>query len=357
MVLLEKLLGEAGFACSRVDRNGVPNLFAVWGEGKNGRSFGFNGHTDVVPVGDESAWSVDPFGGLVQDGKIWGRGAADMKSGVAAFVAAAIDFVSETPPDGRVMLMITGDEEADAVDGTVALVEWMAASGHQLDACIVAEPSCPEQFGDSIKIGRRGSLTAFLEAKGVQGHSAYPHRCNNPIHAMSALVNRLAAHDFNDQTDHFDRTTLAVTTFDTGNPASNVIPARAKAAVNIRFNETHSSESLTDWLKAQAWAVEEDTGVEFSMRTKVAGESFLTEPCELSEIVLAAVESQTGRKPEFSTSGGTSDARFIFKVCPVVEFGVVSQTIHGVDERVDVEDVKKLKLIFMDVLRKYFEAA
>lgn len=237
--LLEARLSAAGFACTRVDRNGIANLFARWGEKGHARSFGFNGHTDVVPVGARADWRFDPFGAQVEGDWMYGRGAVDMKSAVAAFAAAAMDFVADTPPDGAVILAITGDEEGDAKDGTVALLDWMAAQGEAMDVCLVGEPTCPDEMGEMMKIGRRGSMTFFFEALGVQGHSAYPHRAKNPLPALAKLVDRLAGLELDTGTDHFDPSTLAVTTFDTGNPANNVIPAACRATVNIRFNDAH----------------------------------------------------------------------------------------------------------------------
>ncbi|MEO1918547.1 MAG: succinyl-diaminopimelate desuccinylase, partial [Paracoccaceae bacterium] len=210
--LLEKLLSDANFVTNRVDRNGTSNLFARWGGQTNGRTFGFNGHTDVVPVGDLNAWTVDPFGAEVKNGFLYGRGATDMKSGVAAFAAAAIDFVAVTPPTGSIVLAITGDEEGPATDGTVALLDWMTANGEKMDHCLVGEPTSPDTIGQMMKIGRRGSMTAYFTVIGEQGHSAYPHRANNPLPAMARLVDRLASHDLDNGTEHFDASTLAVTT-------------------------------------------------------------------------------------------------------------------------------------------------
>ena len=348
------VLEAAGFACTRVDRNGIANLFARWGAKGHPRTFGFNGHTDVVPVGDPADWRHDPFGAEIAEGAIWGRGAADMKSGVAAFVAAAADFVRDTPPDGAVIVTVTGDEEGDATDGTVALLDWMAAQGEAMSVCLVGEPTCPDRMGDTMKIGRRGSMTAFFTATGVQGHSAYPHRAKNPVHAMARLVDRLASHRLDEGTEHFDPSTLAVVTFDTGNPATNVIPATCRATVNIRFNDAHSSASLTDWLRAEAARVEAESGVTISAEIKVSGESFLTPPGPLSDLVADVVEAETGVRPALSTSGGTSDARFVKAHCPVVEFGLVGQTMHKVDEHVTVEHIRQLKAIYGRILRDYF---
>lgn len=352
--LLSKLLTEAGFDCTRVDRNGTPNLFARWGRKGANRTFGFNGHTDVVPVGDAAAWSRDPFGGEIVEGWLWGRGATDMKSGVAAFVAAAIDFVRTTPPDGAIVLTITGDEEGAGTDGTVALLDWMRQKGEAMSVCLVGEPTSPERFGDMMKIGRRGSMTAFIEAQGVQGHSAYPHRAKNPLTAMVRLLDRLATHELDKGTDHFDASTLAITTVDTGNPATNVIPARAKGTVNIRFNDAHSSESLGQWLRAEADRVSGETGVTFTITTDVAGESFVTPPGDFVRLVAGAVSAETGAEPVLSTSGGTSDARFVKDHCPVVEFGLVGKTMHQVDERVEVAQIGQLKSVYSRVLADYF---
>ncbi|MEL7256813.1 MAG: succinyl-diaminopimelate desuccinylase [Pseudomonadota bacterium] len=352
--LLEAELSKAGFTCVRVDRAGICNLFARWGEKGAARSFGFNGHTDVVPVGDENAWTKPPFGAEMSDGALWGRGATDMKSGVAAFAAAAIDHVKETPPNGAIILTITGDEEGDATDGTVALLDWMQAHGERMDVCLVGEPTCPETLGDMIKIGRRGSMSAWITLTGVQGHSAYPHHARNPLPAMARLVDRLASYTLDDGTDHFDPSTLAVVNIDTGNPTTNVIPAECHATVNIRFNDAHSSDSLTTWLMSQIEDVSLEFGVQSDVKIKVSGESFVTPPGALSELVANAVKAETGIAPDLSTTGGTSDARFVKDHCPVVEFGLVGKSMHQVDEHVNVSDVHKLKAIYRRILTDYF---
>ncbi len=354
LVLLEGLLTDAGFECTRVDREGIPNLFARWGAKGANRSFGFNGHTDVVPVGDADAWTHDPFGGEIRDGVLWGRGATDMKTGVAAFAAAAVDFVRQTPPDGAVILAITGDEEGDAEHGTTALLDWMAANHERMTHCLVGEPTCPNVMGEMMKIGRRGSMTCWFTATGVQGHSAYPHRAKNPLSALVRLLSRLEAQPLDAGTEHFDASTLAITTVDCGNPATNVIPARGHATVNIRFNDGHSGASLTEWLAGHARAVEAETGVQIAMRVQISGESFLTPPGEFSDLIARAVEAETGRAPELSTSGGTSDARFIKNHCPVVEFGLVGKTMHQVDERIEIEQIEQLKAIYTRILTDYF---
>lgn len=354
LVLLAEKLSAAGFDCTRVDRGEVSNLFARWGDKGHARTFGFNGHTDVVPLGDEAAWTMPPFGAEEKDGFMYGRGATDMKSGVAAFAAAAIDFVTQTPPNGAVILTITGDEEGDAIDGTTALLDYMDAEGEAMSVCLVGEPTCPDTMGEMIKIGRRGSMTAWFTVTGLQGHSAYPHRAKNPLPALARLMDRLASHELDQGTDHFDASTLAVVTMDTGNPATNVIPAQCTAAVNIRFNDTHTGAGLTDWLQSEVDQVAEAFGVAVEMKVKISGESFLTPPGALSDLVSASVEAETGVKPELSTTGGTSDARFVKNHCPVVEFGLVGRTMHQVDERVEVAQIHQLKGIYTRILRDFF---
>ena len=351
LVLLEERLSSHGFTCTRVDRGEVSNLFARWGTGK---TFGFNGHTDVVPVGDLAAWTVDPFGAEIRDGFMYGRGATDMKSGVAAFAAAAMDFVSKTPPGGSIVLAITGDEEGPAKNGTVALLDWMQAHGETMDVCLVGEPTCPDDMGQMMKIGRRGSMNAFFTITGQQGHSAYPHRANNPLPAMARLVDQLSCAELDQGTEHFDASSLAVVTIDTGNPATNVIPAQTRATVNLRFNDAHSGASLTTWLQGQADEISAEFGVGVVLDVSISGESFITPPGALSELVARAVQVETNRTPEMSTSGGTSDARFVQHHCPVVEFGLVGKTMHQVDERVEIAQIHQLKSIYTRILSDYF---
>jgi succinyl-diaminopimelate desuccinylase len=354
LILLEGMLTEAGFTCTRVDRNGISNLFARWGDKGHARTFGFNGHTDVVPLGNPDDWTMPPFGAEVKDGVMYGRGTTDMKSGVAAYVAAAIDFVTTTPPEGALIITITGDEEGDALDGTVALLDWMDANQEQMSHCLVGEPTCPNHMGEMIKIGRRGSLTAWFTVTGVQGHSAYPHRAVNPLSAMARLMDRLASHELDQGTEHFDASTLAVVTIDTGNPATNVIPAQTKATVNIRFNDAHTGAELSDWLRTEAASVDAAFGTKTELQIKISGESFLTPPGELSALVSNAVQHQTNVTPELSTTGGTSDARFVKNHCPVVEFGLVGKTMHQVDECVEVAQIHQLKAIYAQILKDYF---
>ena len=354
LTLLQGVLEKAGFACTRVDRGDVSNLFARWGDKGHDRTFGFNGHTDVVPLGNPDAWSMPPFGAEIKDGMLYGRGSTDMKSGVAAFAAAAVDFVRDTPPDGAVILTITGDEEGDAIDGTMALLDWMETHGEQMRVCLVGEPTCPNHMGEMIKIGRRGSMNAWFTVTGQQGHSAYPHRALNPMPAMARLMDRLASHELDQGTDHFDASTLAVVTIDTGNAATNVIPAETRACINIRFNDIHTGEGLSYWLRDEAAKVDTEFGTKTDIKIKISGEAFLTPPGPLSDLVAKAVEAETGVVPELSTSGGTSDARFVKNHCPVVEFGLVGKTMHAVDERVEVAQIEQLKSIYTRILQEYF---
>ncbi|MDO5529425.1 MAG: succinyl-diaminopimelate desuccinylase [Paracoccus sp. (in: a-proteobacteria)] len=353
--LLQAELEAAGFTCRRIDRNGTPNLFARWGAKGAARTFGFNGHTDVVPPGDPADWTHPPFSGHTEDGMIWGRGATDMKSGVAAFTAAAIDFVQSSPPeDGAVILTITGDEEGPGRDGTVAILDWMEAEGEAMSVCIVGEPSNPDIFGEMIKIGRRGSITFQITARGVQGHAAYPHRAKNPLHALTRYLADLTANPLDEGTEHFDPTGLQITTIDCGNPASNVIPQRARAVVNIRFNDLHTGDSLTRDLTARAERVAAETGVRLDLETHLTGESFLTAPGPFVDLVRGAVRDETGIDPVLSTTGGTSDARFIKDHCPVVEFGLVGHFMHQVDERVPEAQIRDLARVYGEILRRYF---
>jgi succinyl-diaminopimelate desuccinylase len=305
-------------------------------------------------VGDVADWTVDPFAAEIKGPNMYGRGACDMKSGVAAFAAAAVDFVQSQKPDGAVILTITGDEEGPARDGTVALLDWMDAQGERMTDCLVGEPTCPNEMGEMIKIGRRGSLTAKFTIIGQQGHVAYPHRAKTPMAPMVRLMDRLASHTLDEGTDHFDPSTLQITTIDTGNAATNVIPNQVKSTVNIRFNDAHTGDSLLAWMRAEADKVAEEFGVDVQMTTNISGDSFVTEPGAFSEMIVSAVQSVTGKTPELSTSGGTSDARFVKNHCPVVECGLVGTSMHQVDEYVVVEQIRQLKDIYTRILTDYF---
>ena len=354
LVLLAELLGAAGFECHRADRHGTPNLFARLGPRGAARSFGFNGHTDIVPPGDAASWTHPPFSGVEVDGIIWGRGATDMKSGVAAFVAAAIGYAPRLPADGAIVLTITGDEEGPSRDGTRAILDWMAERDERMDVCIVGEPSNPTTLGEMIKIGRRGSITFDIQAQGVQGHVAYPHLVRNPLHALIRLLDGLAHQPLDGGTAHFDPSGVQVTTIDCGNPSSNVVPERASARLNIRFNDSHDSAGLTREVTARAARISDETGVLLTVTPHVSGEAFLTRPGPFVDLVSRVVQQETGIQPVLSTSGGTSDARFVKDHCPVVEFGLVGRFMHQVDERVPASEVRDLARIYGRILESWF---
>jgi succinyl-diaminopimelate desuccinylase len=352
--LLEGVLADADFRCTRISRGGVENLFARWGTREP--VFAFNGHTDVVPPGDEALWTRPPFAGEEEGGVLYGRGAVDMKSGVAAFVAAAIRLVSETPPNGSISLLVTGDEEGDATHGTQAILDWMREAGERADLCLVGEPTSVQRLGDTIKIGRRGSVTGMLRVRGRQGHTAYPERASNPLPVLARICARLAETPLDDGSAHFQPSTLALTSIDVGNPASNVIPAEGRAVFNIRFNDRHSADGIKAWAGRIVEAELRETQCTASLDWKVSGESFLTAPGPLTDIAVDAIaERQLGR-PALTTGGGTSDARFIKDLCPVFELGLVGDTMHQIDERVPVDDIHALSEIYLDILRRFFAA-
>jgi succinyl-diaminopimelate desuccinylase len=349
--LLEGLLEPLGFSCTRISRGGIENLYARWGTAQP--VFAFAGHTDVVPVGDTAAWRRDPFGAEIIEGVLWGRGATDMKSGVAAFVVAAAELVQENP-DGSIALIITGDEEGDATDGTVAILDWMAENGEKADFCLVGEPTSVAELGDTAKIGRRGSMNGVLTVRGRQGHSAYPESAANPLPALARICAALAGHALDGGSEHFQPSTLALTSIDTGNPAGNVIPAAGRAAFNIRFNDLHTSAALRAWAGETAAREVADTELTAKLDWKVSGESFLTLPGPRVEAVADAIAAATNHRPALTTGGGTSDARFIKDLCPVMEFGLVGDTMHQVDERVPVASIRALSRIYLDILRRFF---
>lgn len=354
---LGKVLAAAGFEVhlpvfQTEGEPAITNLFAKIGSGAP--HLAFAGHTDVVPPGDPAAWTHPPFAGVVSDGFVHGRGAADMKGGIAAFVAASLDRVAAGPIQGTLSFLITGDEEATAVDGTVKLLAWAAARGERFDACIVGEPTNPDALGDMLKVGRRGSLSGTLTVTGRQGHVAYPHRALNPIPALMALANALVTPPLDAGNDRFDPSNLEIVSIDTGNPAWNVIPAKATARFNIRFNDIWTRASLAAEIDRRLAAVDAGAAQYAVALEPVSSDSFLTRDPGLIDTVSDAAFAVTGRRPEASTSGGTSDARFIKDYCPVVEFGLVGRTMHQVDECVAVDDVHALTRIYALILDRYF---
>lgn len=353
--LLQGVLQSLGFTCHRLPftepgTEPVDNLYARIGD--RSPHFCFAGHTDVVPVGDPAKWTADPFAGEIVNGQILGRGAADMKGAIAAFAAAASRFLAARGRDfgGSISFLITGDEEGVAINGTDKMLKWLDARGERIDACVVGEPTNPRFLGEMIKIGRRGSVNAEITIIGAEGHVAYPHLADNPIPRLLRVLSELDARVLDEGTEHFDPSNLEITSVDVGNPATNVIPAAARARLNIRFNDRHTGQSLVDWIAD----VCDRLGGAHELKTHVSGEAFLTEPGPLVEIVAGAVQDVTGREPELSTTGGTSDARFIRRICPVVEFGLVGQTMHKADERADVDDIERLAAIYQEILNRFF---
>ena len=349
--LLEADLSALGFVCTRLPFGDgderIDNLFARWGT--ESPHICFAGHTDVVPVGDEAAWTHAPFDAVIKDGRLYGRGAADMKGGIAAFVGAVTQII-EGNPSGSISLLITGDEEGDALNGTVRMVEWVVANGHRPDLCIVGEPTNPNALGDVIKNGRRGSLSGHLIVNGTQGHVAYPHLADNPVTRLLQMLAPVNGAELDGGTPHFDPSTAHVTTIDVGNAATNVIPARAEAKFNIRFNTEHTAANLIGWLEEHFARI----GGDWSVTWKANAHPFITAPGQLTDLISDASEAVTGRRPALSTGGGTSDARFITTMCPVAEFGLVGQTMHQVDEHVMVADIDILTAIYTEVLKSFF---
>jgi len=355
--VLETALTPMGFVCHRLrfEEDGTPpvdNLYARLGT--TAPNFCFAGHTDVVPPGDPKSWHSDPFAADIRDGMLYGRGAADMKSAIAAFVAAVQRLLADGVPKGSISLLITGDEEGPAINGTPKLLQWLAARGETLDHCVVGEPTSAARTGDTLKIGRRGSINFRVTVTGLQGHVGYPQRAKKPIPVLARLTARLSAHDFADGNAHFDPSTLSFTSVDVGNGATNVIPGQAQGAFNIRFNDAHTPAGLIAWVDQMAGEVARDTGCRITAEAAVSGVSFLTAPGRFTTLMSGAVAGVTGRAPQFSTSGGTSDARFIKDVCPVVELGLAGTTMHKTDECVAVADIAILTDIYAALLKAYF---
>lgn len=349
--LLAEHLKALGFDCHKLifEEEGtdpVPNLYARLGD--TSPNFCFAGHTDVVPVGAAHNWSVDPFAADIKDGNLYGRGASDMKSAIAAFVAAVSTFLTNASPNGSISLLITGDEEGPAVNGTKKVLDWLCERGEAIDYCLVGEPTNPQELGQMIKVGRRGSLHGMLTVHGIQGHVAYPQVAKNPIPDLVAVLAELNKEPLDKGNDLFQASNLEIVNIDIGNDSHNVIPAEAKARFNVRFNNEFTPEEL----QAKLLRRMDRAGVDYHIDWWVSGDSFLTKEGPLSSAVVGAVEKITGKTPELSTTGGTSDARFIKNMCPVVEFGLVGATMHKIDEHVAVSDIETLSLIYQDVLKR-----
>ncbi|WP_439636598.1 succinyl-diaminopimelate desuccinylase [Oceanicaulis sp.] len=352
--VLSEALEALGFVCERFKFEEVDNLYARLGSAAP--VFCFAGHTDVVPAGDDAAWSRGPFEAEIADDVLWGRGAADMKGAIAAMVAGvARHLQSQGAPAGSIAFLITGDEEGPAINGTKKLLKAITDKGEKLDHCLVGEPTNPHALGDTIKVGRRGSLNGVITVTGQQGHVAYPEKAENPIPILIDLLNRLTTRTLDEGAPHFQPSNLEVTTIDVGNAPHNVIPARASAKFNIRFNTAQSGDDLKQWIREEAAAAETGTFCEIALDLTVTGDAFLTKTGPFTSLLRDAVKDHTGREPALTTGGGTSDARFIKDYCPVAEFGLVGETMHQVDERVPVSDVTGLAAIYADVLDRYFK--
>lgn len=350
--VLQAALEPLGFLCRRMAFGEVDNLYARRGEA--GPNLLFAGHTDVVPPGDPAAWTHPPFAAEIEGGVLNGRGAADMKGGIAAWIGAVAAVLERRPLPGSLSLLITGDEEGPAENGTKRVVEQLRAEGERIDACVVGEPSSVRALGDTVKVGRRGSLNAWITARGVQGHVAYPDRAANPLPVLIDLLAGLQARVLDEGVAPFPPSNLEVTTVDVDNTAGNVIPAEATARLNIRFNPAHTGDSLTEWLEVAARRAERD-GVTVQIHAVCSGNAFITEPGPFTELVAAAVEDVLGRRPEPSTGGGTSDARFLRAAAPVVELGLIGTTIHQVDERAPVAELRDLQRVYERVIERFFD--
>lgn len=355
--LLEERLSALGFACTRLpfSEDGTPdvdNLYARFGT--EAPHFCFAGHTDVVPVGDGDGWSVDPFAGEIKGDTLFGRGATDMKGAIAAFAAAVARAIQDGTVTGSVSFLITGDEEGPAINGTIKMLRWLEAQGEVIDDCLVGEPTNPTKLGEMIKIGRRGSTNGWITARGAQGHVAYPHLADNPTPRLVAMLDRLSRDVLDEGTDHFQPSNLEITQVTVDNEATNVIPAEAKARFNIRFNDLHTAEGLEQRVRGHLDAVTQEMGGSYELQMIASGDAFLTAPGRLSDLVQKAVKERTGMEAELSTSGGTSDARFIKNYARVLEFGLVSQSMHKVDENAKTGDIVALADIYETILKGYF---
>ena len=353
---LQNVLEELGFRCQRLlfSESGTPdvdNLYARLGD--RGPNFCFAGHSDVVPPGDRDEWGEDPFSGVVIDGKLFGRGSADMKSAIASFISAVQRYKSNVGEEipGSISLLITGDEEGPAINGTIKVLDWMSKNNQLIDACIVGEPTNPDHLGQMIKIGRRGSFTGWLTVTGLQGHTAYPHLAENPLSKLIKMLEPLAEEQLDQGTEYFPPTTVAISSIDTGNSATNVIPQKVTASFNIRFNDSRTAEDIEEWLRGHFDSV----GGSYQLETACSSNAFITEPGALSEDLISAIKDVVGSSPEMSTTGGTSDARFIRKYCPVVEFGIVGKTMHKINEHVEIKDVELLTDIYTELLDRFFK--
>jgi succinyl-diaminopimelate desuccinylase len=360
--LLEEVLRPAGFTCHRLTMTepGTPDVQNLYARlGTEAPHLCFAGHTDVVPVGQEAAWTKPPFGGVVEGGVLYGRGAADMKGGIACFVAAALDYLKANGglKRGSLSFLITGDEEAMAINGTAKVLDWIKEHGETLDACLVGECTSNAAVGDEVKIGRRGSVTAELTVEGKQGHAAYPQLADNPIPKLARMLDRLSSTTLDTGTPNFQPSNLQVTVISVPNTASNVIPSMAGAVINVRYNNLHSRPKVEAWIRAHCDSVAKEMGAHHTLKFSGTGDVFLTEPGPLVATISKAVREVTGKEPALTTNGGTSDARFIYRFCPVVEVGLRNATAHQVNEHVPISDIELLTKIYRQFIEDYFAGA
>lgn len=353
--LLHSLLAPAGFVCHRLTMReaGTPdveNLYARFGT--RGPNICFAGHTDVVPPGDEAVWSHKPFAGDIADGVLYGRGAVDMKGAIACFVAAALEHIGQRDGNiaGSISFLITGDEEGPSINGTAKVLEWLAQKGERLDACVVGEPTSAERLGDEIKIGRRGSVNGVIVVEGRQGHAAYPHLADNPVPKLARIIDRISTTVIDNGSTHFQPSSLQTTIVSVPNTATNVIPASARANFNIRYNDLHSRTKIEAWVREVCGRAAAEVGATFTLSFSGTGDVFLTQPGPLVETMARAVTGVTGQAPRLTTNGGTSDARFIYKHCPVIELGLRNATAHQTDEHVPVSELRALTRIYASFL-------
>jgi len=360
LAVVEQALTTAGFACHRMtfSASGTPDIDNIYARyGTNGPNLCFAGHTDVVPAGDLTAWTHPPFAAHIQDGVLYGRGAVDMKGAIACFIAASARSLKANPtPPGSISFLITGDEEGPSINGTTKVLDWLAARGEKLDACLVGEPSNPLALGDEIKIGRRGSMNGEITVHGKQGHAAYPSKADNPVPKLIHILDRLCRQPIDQGSKNFEPSNLEVTVIDVPNTATNVIPAIARAKFNVRYNDLHTRPKIEAWVALQCEAAATAVNARYDLTFSGTGDVFLTKPGPLVATLTSAVHAVTGRTPALTTGGGTSDARFIQAYCPVVEFGLVNATIHQIDERVPVSDLEALTQIYQRFIAAYFAA-
>jgi len=359
LMQVQEVLAPMGFECTRLPFSAtntadVDNLFARLGTGAP--HICFAGHTDVVPAGCDKEWSHPPFSAAIENGYLYGRGASDMKGGIACFIAAVKRFIDarEGAFAGSISLLITGDEEGPAVNGTAKVLKWMADNNHTPDHCIVGEPTSVGKVGDMIKIGRRGSINGHLIVRGIQGHVAYPGKARNPFALLHRVLNSLMCEQLDTGTEHFQPSNLEITSIDTDNCATNVIPAQVEARFNIRYNDTYDADSIAAHITSICHEAAGCDTADIQLSFACSGDSFLTEPDDFVALVCAAITARTGLEPELSTGGGTSDARFITQHCPVIEFGAVAENIHAIDERANIENLEIVTLIYQDTLDRYF---